>query len=323
MTHFYNIYGLSVSSSRKIELLNELVKPSLVDLSVTWASERAAIPNAGLFWHRVITRQLSAKQRILFFSAESNSGTYLKLTFITAHGDLSVLMDPDKKNVWIIHSDTEPVSNMNSLFVGSILGCILRLRGILCLHGSVINIDGQAVIFTGKKKSGKSTTATAFSRLGYKVMADDIAVINEANGNFVVQPGYAKVRLRPQPLEVFYPENTYAFDSVYSHRDSKYSDLAGSFHSTPLKLGAIYLLGETEETDGAPFVTPTSAERLVQLHSNTFAGYVLTPDQQKAEFEILGRLSLKVQVKHLHFGRNVKLVYQQCSVVLDDFKKQV
>lgn len=323
MTHYYNIYGLSVRSSRKIELLNELAEPSSVDLSVTWSSAQVSIPDMALVWQPVVTRQLSTKGRISFFSAESASGIYLKLTFITAHGDLSVLMDPDKKNVWIIHSNTEPVSNMNSLFVGSILGCILRLRGTLCLHGSVINIDGQAVILTGKKKSGKSTTATAFSRLGYKVMADDIAVINEVNGDFFVQPGYAKVRLRPQPLEVFYPENTYEFDSVYSHRDSKYSDLKGSFHNTPLRLGAIYLLSETEETDGVPFVKSTSAERLVQLHSNTFAGYVLSASQRKAEFEMLGRLSLKVPVKYLHFGRNVKLVYQQCGVMLDDLKKTV
>ena len=299
MNYYYRIYGLSVSSSRKIELLDEL-PVSGVDLAFTWTTEPASTPDAGLVWQRITTRQLESKERTLFFSAQSEAGTYFKISFTTDHGHLLVLLDPGKTNVYIIHNQDEPASNMDSFFVGVILGCIMRLRGLLCLHGSVINIDGEAVILVGKKKSGKSTTAKAFSKLGFKVLSDDIAVIKCIDGDFFVEPGYPKVRLRPQPLMVFYPDITDDFVSVYSHRDSKYSDLGDSFWSTPLKLGAIYLLDETGETDEAPFVKPASAERLVHLHSNTFAGYILSPQEQKQEFEVLGQLSVRIPVKHLN-----------------------
>ena len=320
MNHYYRIYGLSVSSSRKIELLDEL-PASGVDLAFTWTTEPASTPDAELVWQRITTRQLESKERTLFFSAGSEAGTYFKISFTTDHGHLLVLLDPGKTNVYIIHNQDEPASNMDSFFVGVILGCIMRLRGLLCLHGSVINIDGEAVILVGKKKSGKSTTAKAFSKLGFKVLSDDIAVIKCIGGDFFVEPGYPKVRLRPQPLMVFYPDITDDFVSVYSHRDSKYSDLGDSFWRTPLKLGAIYLLDETGETDETPFVKPASAERLVHLHSNTFAGYILSPQEQKQEFEVLGQLSVRIPVKHLHFSRNVKLVYEQCEVMLADFKE--
>ncbi|MGN6398630.1 MAG: hypothetical protein ACTHMI_23880 [Mucilaginibacter sp.] len=320
MSHYYRLYGLSVNSSRKIELLDDVL-PSTVDLYVTWVRTTMWIPDTSLVWQQVLTRQLRKKERIHFYSAESPFGIHLRISFTTRHGNLVVLIHPDKINVTIVHSDDEPESNMDSFFVGVISGCIMRLKGLLCLHGSVVNIDGEAVVLVGKKKSGKSTTAKAFANLGFKVLSDDIAVIKFIDGDFFVEPGYPKVRLRPQPLTVFYPDIAYEFVSVYSHRDSKYSDLGESFWGTPLKLGAIYLLDEDNDADGIPFVKPTSAERLVYLHSNTFASYVLSPPEQKKEFELLGRLAVETPVKHLHFSRNVKLVYQQCEVILSDLKK--
>jgi hypothetical protein len=80
-------------------------------------------------------------------------------------------------------------------------------------------------------------------------------------------------------------------------------------------------LGETEETDGHPYVAPLSAERIIHLHSNTFAGYVITPDLQKQEFETIGQIAGKVPVQVLHFGRNVRLVYEQCEAILKDIKQ--
>lgn len=320
MSHYYQIYGLKIKSSRIIDLLPE--QPGcIVDLDIEWTTHDNDVPGKRSEWQPIITRQLQKKERLAFFRYDSAEGSYFKICYNTKFGNIAVVIDPTKRNVWIIHDKEIAYSYLNSLFVGSILGCILRLKGILCFHGSVVNIDGQAVVLTGKKQSGKSTTAKAFANLGFKVLSDDIAVINILNGYFFVQPGYPKVRLRPKPLEFFYPDEHHNFVSMYSHRDSKYSDLNDSFWDTPLPLGAIYILGETEETDGRPYVAPISAERIIHLHSNTFAGYIVTADLQKQEFETIGQVAKKIPVQYLHFGRNVKLVYQQCDAILKDQKQ--
>jgi hypothetical protein len=322
MNYYYKIYGLRIKSSRKIDLLSEQ-PPCDADLSVDWMLEAENIPELSLEWVQVTTRQLQSKKRISFFRASTTGGEYFRISFTTEFGQLSAILDPAKKRLWILHDEKIPHSHMNSFFAGSILGCVLRLKGIVCFHGSVINVEGQAVILIGKKKSGKSTTATAFSKLGFKVLSDDIAVINVIGDEFFVEPGYAKVRLRPRPLELFYPDSDYNFVSVYSHRDSKYSDLNDSFWNTPLPLGAIYILGETEGINDHPFVRSISADRLIHLHSNTFASYIVTPDLQKQEFKTLAQISTKVPVKHLNFGRNVELVYLQCEATLADLKQQI
>jgi len=320
MSHYYKIYGLKIKSSRKIDLLADQPK-SDINLSVDWTSMAEDTPELALQWEQVTTRQLQSKERISFFSAQTPEGQYFKICFTTQLGQLTAILDPTKENLWILHDRRIPHAHLNSFLVGSILGCVLRLKGILCFHGSVINIDGQAVILIGKKKSGKSTTAAAFSKLGFKVLSDDIAVISAIGEEFFVEPGYAKVRLRPKSLQFFYPDNDYNFVSVYSHRDSKYSDLNDSFWDSPLPLGAIYVLGTTAGTNDLPFVDSISAERIIHLHSNTFVSYIVTPDLQKQEFNALARVATKVPVQHLHFGHNVALVNLQCEAILDDLKQ--
>jgi len=320
MSYYYKIYGLKIKSSREIDLLSS--QPACdIDLSVCWTSMAADTPELALEWLQVTTRQLQSKERISFFKSQTVEGEYFKICFITQLGQLTAILDPAKKNLWILHDERIPQSHLNSFLVGSILGCVLRLKGILCFHGSVINIDGQAVILIGKKKSGKSTTAAAFSKLGYKVLSDDIAVISVIGEEFFVEPGYAKVRLRPKSLQFFYPGNEYNFVSVYSHRDSKYSDLNDSFWDTSLPLGAIYVLGETQGPNDQPFVTSISAERIIHLHSNTFVSYIVTPDLQKQEFNALVRVATKIPVQHLHFGHNVGLVNLQCEAILEDLRQ--
>jgi hypothetical protein len=320
MSHYYQIYGLKIKSSRAIDLLPE--QPGCIaDLDVKWITDGVEAPNSSLNWQPVNTQQLQKRERIAFFRSDGVDKGYFKICYDTILGKIIVMIDPAKTNIWILHNTETSYSYLNSLFVGSILGCILRLKGILCFHGSVVNIEGRAVVLTGKKHSGKSTTAKAFAQLGFKVLSDDIAAVNIINGSFYVQPGYPKVRLRPKPLEFFYPDEHHNFVLAYSHRDSKYSDLNQSFWGTPLPLGAIYILGRALETDGPPCVSPISAERIIHLHSNTFAGYVITSDLLKEEFKILGRIASKIPVRYLNFGRDVNLVYQQCETILNDLER--
>jgi hypothetical protein len=320
MNFQYQIYGLSINSSRRIGVLNE--KPhSDADVTAAWTTDATKTPEAFISWQRVITPDLKTKERISFFKTETPDGTYCKLCFITGHGELAIIISPAKDHLWLIYDPNEPETNLDSYFVGSVLGCVLRLRGVLCLHSSVVRINNQAVVFLGRKKSGKSTTAAAFAKLGYMVMADDIAVITTVNNQFYIKTGYPKVRLRPKSLAVIHPGSPENFVSVNSHRDSRYSDIQDNFWDTPLPLGAIYILSETVNADDAPFIKQVNSGAMIELHANTFANFIITADLRKQEFEELARLVMSVPVKRLHFGRNVELVNLQCKAVIEDLEK--
>ncbi|MCD2503293.1 hypothetical protein LQE93_16275 [Clostridium sp. NSJ-145] len=57
----------------------------------------------------------------------------------------------------------------------SCLGFIMLQREQVAIHGGVINIDGNAVIFTGDRGTGKSTLTTALRNKGYQFISDDVA----------------------------------------------------------------------------------------------------------------------------------------------------
>ncbi|MET0394538.1 MAG: hypothetical protein ABW019_15440 [Chitinophagaceae bacterium] len=316
MSFHYYIYGLPVSSSRPISLLDEhAAMPGGTD--VIWTTESTGIPQPD--WLAAASNESRPGKRLTFFSAETPEGTYHKLHFITEHGTLQVVISPAQARVWMIHDAAEPESNLDSYFVGTVLGCLLRLRGVVCLHASAVNIGGQAVIFLGRKKSGKSTTAAAFAKLGYKVLSDDISALHIKNDRFYIQPGYPKVRLRPKSLAVIHPGTAIEYVSVYSHRDSRYSDIGDSFWDTPLPLGAIYVMGETVEVDGIPSIEDIAGERMIHLHANTFGSFVINSEGRKQEFALLSRLATAVPVRLLRFGRNVELVNLQCEAAIRDF----
>ena len=63
--------------------------------------------------------------------------------------------------------------------IGQVINFALRLRGGISLHASSIAIGDRVIAITGAPGSGKSTTAAAFARLGYSILSDDVAVLDD------------------------------------------------------------------------------------------------------------------------------------------------
>ena len=82
--------------------------------------------------------------------------------------------------------------------LGPVLGFLLHLRGVPCLHGSAVAVEEGAVAFLGPAGSGKSTTAALFARHGHGVFSDDIVPVHEKDEPFLVHPGYNYLRLWPE-----------------------------------------------------------------------------------------------------------------------------
>lgn len=325
MSFSYYIYGLRLTSSRRINLLSEQFFDQ-TDLSVEWIDrEEQAAAGDNLEWERVLTKDLEKRNGIALWQAAESEGVFKKICFATEHSSLDFLLSPDGKNLRIIYDCRESETDLDSYFVGPVLGCILRLLGTICLHASVVEIDKRAIVILGKKRSGKSTTAAGFSRLGYKVLADDLAAITLSGKTFVVHPAYSKIRVRAKSAQALYSESRLKLlPIVYSHRDSRYLSLEteGGFSNESLPLGAMYLLGETNEPGAAPFVEPiAAAEKIVRLNENTFGNYVVTKDLRKKEFLFLSDLANRIPFRRLVFGHDLDTLFRQCRAVAEDFRR--
>src|SRR5260221_504110 len=72
---------------------------------------------------------------------------------------------------------------------GPILGFVLRLRGVTCLHASAAVVEGPAVAVVGEAGMGKSTSAAVFARLGLEGLLDDGLAFHHCRSSFPPQPG--------------------------------------------------------------------------------------------------------------------------------------
>ncbi len=69
------------------------------------------------------------------------------------------------------------------ILLGRIMAFLLRQRGWLPLHASVVTVGPQAILFLGPSGAGKSTTAAAFhTRKRHRVISDDIGAMRAGRG---------------------------------------------------------------------------------------------------------------------------------------------
>lgn len=75
-------------------------------------------------------------------------------------------------------------NDVADFLLGPVLGVVLRLRGVTCLHASAVALGGKAIAFMGVPGAGKSTTAALFARNGHSILADDITALAERERSF-------------------------------------------------------------------------------------------------------------------------------------------
>ncbi len=110
---------------------------------------------------------------------------------------IATLLAKDGKTL-IVDPDSDDIQPqlLNLYILSEALGIILYQKGFFLLHASAIKIGEQVVIFAGTPGAGKSTTAAAFAKCGYTVLADDMVAISLDNpGKTIVYPAFPQIKI--------------------------------------------------------------------------------------------------------------------------------
>ncbi len=231
-------------------------------------------------------------------------------------------LDPIGTSVWAAWPATQSVEDVATYLLGPVLGLLLRLRGIPCLHASAVAFDDSAVAFVGSEGRGKSTTAAALASRGHAVISDDIVALLEREGSFIVLPAYPYLSLWPESVKMLYgPEKKLpSFSSNYDKRQLLLEENCLRFQGRQMPLGAVFLLGERVADPAAPFIeTLPTGEVLIALVANSYATNLLDKNMRAREFELLGHLVTTVPVWRLRphedgsrIGRLCDLIDEKC-----------
>ncbi|HEV2289483.1 MAG TPA: hypothetical protein VGR81_11065 [Candidatus Acidoferrales bacterium] len=234
----------------------------------------------------------------------------------------SFLVDAAARNISIHCPKTISFDEAALFFVGPVLGIVLRLRGVSCLHASAARIGDSAIAFVGCEGAGKSTTAALFAQKGHAILTDDIVALSERAGEFIVSPAYPYLNLWPESVAMLHGP-VGAAGAVPRDADKRQIRLDGrdsAFQREALPLRAIYLLAQRSSAADAPRIEPLSPQdALVALVANTYGNKLLDANMRAQEFRFLGRLVAALPVRRLIPAENPSLLPRLYQAVTEDF----
>lgn len=324
MAYDYRIYGLQLQSTQPLPGLLTGQPQQAPDLRVEWGQAAVEAMILQLDWERLWTAELRRRKNIRIWQAAAAEGSYLRLEFFFGAEVLNFIFDPTMSLLWTGCPGGVSLADLQAHLVGPVLGCLLRRRGVLCLHASALAIGGRAVLIVGAKKAGKSTTAAALAQQGAAVLADDLAVISPTDRDFCVQPGYPSMRLWPATIEQLYGA-TPELPRVYSDREKRYVALdnqeasPAAFYPAALPLAAIYVLGKRLATLPAPAITALTGQAgLLLLLANTFGNYVMNDCLRAQELSLLAQIANRVPIRQVMRPNNLQTLPALSRAILTD-----
>lgn len=230
------------------------------------------------------------------------------------------LVDHGGAEIWACWPEPLTLEDATTYLLGPIMGFVMLLRGVVCLHASAIAMGDEAIALVGPAGSGKSTTAAAFSERGHSILAEDVVTLDDRVDHFLVRPAYPCIRLWPASVKALYGTKTH-LPKLTPNWDKRYLDLSERFQRQPLPLAAIYQLGERRDDRAAPFIEPLDkSEGLMSLVANTYATKLMDKQMRAREFELLTRLLNKVPLRRVTPHTDPARIPELCQSILMDFE---
>jgi len=316
----HTVFGLTVRSNLPIPGLTTL-EGSLdsVDLDIYWGvspRDEEETP-AGSEEPAYVSSYTDESGNPALRIWKTRDNIFLHLVY---HDGIEFWLERKGIAVWAVWPEASTLDDAISYLLGPVLGLLLRLRGVTCLHASAVALENCSVVFVGAEGAGKSTTAAAFARQGHGVISDDVVALVENSEGFQVIPAYPHLSLWPESVEMLYGSSDALprFSPAWEKRRLALGDQGTRFENRPLPLGAIYVLGD-RRSDPAPFVeTIRPQAALLSLVADTYANKILDRDMRAREFAVLGRLVTTVPICRIYPHEDATRLGELCKVIRED-----
>lgn len=198
--------------------------------------------------------------------------------------------------IWATWQPQLSLEYVTVVLLGPIMGYLIYLRGMLCMHASAVRVGARAVGLMGVSGAGKSTTSAALAGAGYPLISEDHLALTREGETWVAQPGYPVVRLWQDSAKMLQHNNLPVLaDGI----DKRYLNLSGtpmlSLQAAPL--AKLFLLLPRQPAHDAPRARVLGAqERLMAVMRNSYATVVLNKTQRGDEFARLAQLAADVPI---------------------------
>jgi len=316
----HSIYGLSVRSNLCLSGIPESssVKEPDVDVTLGYLTRRAPGTDAHTCVFPKPGVRADGDRSALMVRRFTESGDF----WLTYEDGAEFVVDRLGTRVWACWPESLTLDDVSTYLLGPVLGFVLRLRGVTCLHASAVEVDGRALAIVGPPGAGKSTLAAGFANAGFAVLSDDVSPVLNRRGRFSVQPGYPLLRLWPDSVQALYGSSDLLprITPTWDKRHLDLTDRRYRFLDRPAPLSAIYVL--EERTNGMPVIERMRLrDAVLALVANTYANYLLDGDMRAQEFRELDTLASTVPLRRVQPTSDISLTPELCRAIVRDLSQ--
>jgi hypothetical protein len=228
------------------------------------------------------------------------------------------LVDADGRQIACRPAARSSVESFQVYMLGQALSFALVKQHLEPLHATVVVIDGAGVAFLGGSAFGKSTLAASFLAAGYRLLTDDLLVVQESSGAVVAYPGPPRIKLFPEMARRFLGE--VAGDRMNPDTGKLIVPLDESrTWAEPVPLAAMYVISSPQEgcrQSGVTGQALSPRETVIELLKGTFNSRVVGASRVQRHFTLTARLAELLPVKRLTYPRHVECLKDVQDMVL-------
>lgn len=312
MLQTYQLYGLTVQSALRLPCRPSAVgvvpRPDLVLRSATSAHFESAR-----------SRLNEARSAADWFACVrlADGNTYIRWQNL-----FEFLVSADGGLILYRRQSKAAQDSFSVYLLGQVLSFALLAHGVEALHGTVSVVNGEAVAFVGNCGEGKSTLAAAMLARRCPMLTDDLVVLDERDGGWMVQPGVARIKLFPSVAKKVLGRVPRA--ARMNRWTSKLVlPLSGSQSALrPVPLRAIYVLSQSEQVTRRRIPVQLESlggsQALLEVVRAAFNLVVVDRDRLANQFSFASRLAAGVPIRRLIYPRRLSLLPSVCDAVVSD-----
>ena len=205
--------------------------------------------------------------------------------------------------------------------LGQALSFALVKQGFEPLHAAVVVVGDQAVAFLGQSGFGKSSLAACFLQAGYRLLTDDLLLLQHEHDRVLAYPGPPRIKLFAKTAGRFLDDTAH---TVPMNGDTTKRVLRVEAHrrwTVPAELTAIYSLAAPRDACRSERVSSevlARREGFVELVKATFNRRVVSPERLARQFDVMTRIADLVPVRRLAYPRTIDRLQEVRDLVLAD-----
>jgi hypothetical protein len=208
-------------------------------------------------------------------------------------------------------------SDIKVFLLSTCFGALVHQRGMLPIHGSAVEFNGKAVVFSGVSGVGKSTIAMALQKKGFPIIADDMCVVKtNADGKPILYPGYSQTKLWADSLNALEIKST----NLNKVRETiqKFSVPVEKYKIDPLEIHTIYSLTPSNRNK-IEITNLKGVEKFNWLNVNTYRyNFIKTTEGLAIHFKHITAVASRCNIKQVIRPQKGFLLNELTDAIIND-----